>query len=83
VLGPCEPKPDDRFDWSGDSVVLEEQLRVAVYIGERGDLVIRQRADWNQDEDTVVLIAPQNIMEFVDKLTDVAGIPSLPPRRHP
>jgi hypothetical protein len=75
------PKPAPKkkeFDWDDkDSVVLEEQLAIAVYIGERGHLVIRQRADWNETDDTVILIAPQNITEFVDKLTDVAGIPSL------
>ena len=52
-------------------------MPIAAYIGQRGHLVIRQRADWNESDDTVILIAPQNIIEFVDKLTDVAGIPTL------
>jgi hypothetical protein len=34
----------DRFDWNEDeSVVLPQQLAVAVYRGEQGDLVIRQK----------------------------------------
>jgi hypothetical protein len=73
------PKDDDRFDWTHDgTAMLEEQRQVAIYIGERGHLVIRQRADWpTERDDTVILISPQNVIEFVDKLTDVAGIPSL------
>jgi hypothetical protein len=78
-----EPKVEDHFDWDGDLVLLEEQLPIAVYIGDRGHLVIRQRSDWNEENDAVILIAPQNISEFFDKLTDMAGIPCLPPRRQP
>jgi hypothetical protein len=71
------PKPDPDFDWSGDGapIVLAEQPETAVYRGQNGQLVIRQRA-WPGD-DNVVIIATQCIVEFVDKLTDVAGIPSL------
>jgi hypothetical protein len=58
-------------------VVLQEQLPIALYIGGRGHLVIRQQRDWHQDEDTLVLIAPQNIMRFVERLLEVAGVPSL------
>jgi hypothetical protein len=70
------PKPEPEFDWNDkDSVVLVEQLPIAVYIGKHGHLVIRQRADrTNERHDTVILIAPQSITEFVDKLT------RLPPR---
>ena len=57
------PKDDDRFDWTHDGTMLEEQLPIAVYIGERGHLVIRQRADWpTEREDTLILISPSNIM---------------------
>ena len=67
------------FDWFTDeSIVLEEQLPVAIYFNKRNHLVIRQRAGgWDQDEDTVIFIAPQNIAEFIDKLCDVVGIPSV------
>jgi hypothetical protein len=73
------PKPAPEFDWhdadNRQSLVLEEQAETAIYIGKNGHLVIRQKA-W-PDDDIVVLISPQCIAEFVDKLTDVVGIPTL------
>jgi hypothetical protein len=70
------------FDWFKDeSVILEEQLPVAVYFNERDHLVIRQRDPWHGDEDTFIYIAPQNIDAFIDKLTDVVGIPSAGKRK--
>jgi hypothetical protein len=63
------------FDWNGDDVILAEQQAVAVYWNPRGDLVIRQQA-W-MDDDSIVLIAKNNVAEFIDKLCDVAGIPSV------
>ena len=67
------------FDWfTDDSIVVEEQLPVAIYFNKRNHLVIRQRTGgWDQDEDTVIFIAPQNIAEFINKLCDVVGIPSV------
>ena len=67
------------FDWvNDDSIVLHHQPGVAVYINSTGGLTIRQERDWNQDEDIVIAIAPNNIAEFLDKITDVCGVPSFP-----
>jgi hypothetical protein len=64
----------DRFDWfKDDSIVLEEQLPTAIYFNERNHLVIRQRAEY-RDEDAFIYIAPQNLAEFIDRLTDVVGV---------
>jgi hypothetical protein len=70
------PKPEPEFDWNDREapIVLAEQPETAVYRSPTGHLVIRQK-DWPND-DIVVLISPQYIMEFVDRLTDVAGVPS-------
>jgi hypothetical protein len=77
VPAPPAPKPEPEFDWNDDEapIVLAEQAETAVYRSPTGHLVIRQK-NW-PDEDIVVLIAPQYVMDFVDRLTDVAGIPSL------
>jgi hypothetical protein len=55
-----------------------EQRRTAVYFNTRGEPVIRQEADWNEETDTVVIIAKNNIPDFIDKLTDICGVPSFP-----
>jgi hypothetical protein len=67
------PERDNNFD---DSIVLEEQTSIAVYFDKR-ELVIRQLATWDRDEDTFIYIAPQNIAKFIDKLADLVGIPSV------
>jgi hypothetical protein len=69
---------EERFDWiADDSVIVEKQLPIAIYLNRRNHIVIRQEADVYSDEDAVILIAPQNIMQFINKLCDVAGIPSV------
>jgi hypothetical protein len=69
----------EEFSWNrDDSVILQHQRRTAVYFNTRDELVIRQEADWNEETDTVLVIAKNNIEEFLDKLTDICGIPSFP-----
>jgi hypothetical protein len=68
-------RDDADFDWvNDDSIILREQPSTAVYFNKEGTLVIRQRR-W-PDEDTFVYIAETSIGEFLDKITDVCGVPS-------
>ena len=64
--------PED-FDWTGDNVVLLEQPATAVYFNRDGDLVIRQRATF-QDDDPAIFITVDNIDRFLDKLCDACGV---------
>jgi hypothetical protein len=32
---------------------------------------------WDQDDDIIIAIAPENIGTFIVKLTDIVGIPSM------
>lgn len=65
----------EEFDWNDpDSMVLLEQRETAIYWNPRGEIVIRQRSYF--DDDSVIYVAPKNIADFIDKLTDIAGIPS-------
>lgn len=66
------------FDWlESKSVVIHEQPATAMYFNPGGHLVIRQKADWDREEDTFVYIAPNNIEAFIDELTEMVGIPSV------
>jgi hypothetical protein len=70
---------DDReFDWAdnADAIVLPEQSSTAIYFNNAGGLVIRQQR-W-PDDDSYIVISKTNISEFLDKLTDICGIPSFP-----
>lgn len=72
------PEAKSDFDWNeDDSVVLHHQPAVAAYINQAGGLTIRQERSWDQEDDIIIAIAPENVWEFIDKLTDVIGIPSV------
>ncbi len=61
----------DAFDWDNpeeDAIVMREQRATAVYRNRHGELIIRQRASWNDDEDTFVFISPENEVTFMEGL---------------
>src|SRR5215211_6750518 len=75
---------DDRdnsadFDWSNDSsIILRPQPGIAAYYNKANELVIRQEAVRGYDEeDRLIFINPENQQTFIDKLTDIMGVPSL------
>ena len=54
---------DDGFDWDNpeeESVILKEQRATAAYRNKTGELIIRQRANWDEERDTFVFISPEN-----------------------
>lgn len=74
-----EENGEQEFDWfTDDSVLFKRQPATAVYFNVAGDLVIRQEAEWNEDHDTFVYISKTHIMGFLDNVTDICGIPTLP-----
>ena len=73
---PATPEASEDFDWDdAEAVVLHEQPETAVYWNPNGDLVIRQRR-W-PDDDVFVVITESSVDRFLDKLTDICGIPSM------
>jgi hypothetical protein len=69
--------PED-FDWSNEEdIVLREQQSIAIYRNKHDSLVIRQERRWDQEEDVCIIVTAENIGTFIDRLTDVAGIPSV------
>lgn len=68
------PAPD--FDWGSnggdaDSVVLWDQPATAVYWNPRGQVVIRQEAHWNDDDDTCLIFDPGNLPRLIERLEQV------------
>ena len=72
-----EPAAEGDFNWSADdsSIILREQPETAVYFNREGSLVIRQHR-W-PDDDMVIFISASNIDTFLDKITDICGVPSV------
>jgi hypothetical protein len=59
---------EDEFDWNtDDSIILREQRATAAYRNGLGELIIRQRGPW-PDEDTFLYISPENEVAFLEGL---------------
>lgn len=59
------------FNWNLDDnpdVVCPEQLPLAIYVNRFDQAVIRQRMDWNEDDDTVICISKHHLQEVIDRL---------------
>jgi hypothetical protein len=56
--------------------VLREQRQTAIYWNPDGDLVLRQRADWDEENDPYLVISANNLQDFIDAICDMAGIGS-------
>jgi hypothetical protein len=70
---------DDSFDWKRSEILLQPVPMTAAYIDpETGDLVIGQDGRSSYQDDSVVRIPADHIAAFIDRLTDVLGIPSAP-----
>jgi hypothetical protein len=75
---PHTTEDSDKFDWANDEdIVLREQQSIAIYRNKHDGLVIRQERRWDQEEDVCIIVTAENIDAFIDRLTDVAGIPSV------
>jgi hypothetical protein len=59
---PGFPERSHDFDWiKTDCIVLREQRETAIYWNPYGNLVIRQRADWDEDNDPFLVICANNV----------------------
>jgi hypothetical protein len=68
-----DPEPDSHdFDWLADAVdiVIPEQPETAVYVNTAGAIVIRQRADY--DDDPIIRIRPECVGALIARLRRVA-----------
>jgi hypothetical protein len=62
------------FNWEkNEAVVLQQQHRTAIHFNTRGDIVIRQEADWPHEEsDPFLVIGAQNLRRVIARLTEMA-----------
>jgi hypothetical protein len=55
------------FNWNtDDAVILREQRATAVYHNKIGELIVRQKAGWDEDEDTFIFVTEDNCNAFID-----------------
>jgi len=63
----------DGFDWLGEEPVVQEQLATTVYMNDRGELVIRQKADAYDEGDTIVLLALDNAAALAHRILETVA----------
>jgi hypothetical protein len=69
---PLAQEDPDTFDWNDpneDSIVLREQRATAVYRNRLGEVIIRQRGPW-PDEDSILYISPENEIAFMEGMAE-------------
>jgi hypothetical protein len=58
---------EEEFNWNtDDSVILREQRATACYHNKLGELIIRQRAAWDDEGDTFIYVTPENANTLID-----------------
>ena len=63
------------FDWDNDpDIVQRTVMATAVYPNNSGRIVIRQQADWNDSDDVVILVAPENALAVARAIVTAAGL---------
>ena len=67
----------DAFDWTEpENTVVRTQMAIAVYLNPFGELVIRQEGQFHPDEDTWIVIAPDNVPAVIEAMQEVMGVNS-------
>jgi thiamine biosynthesis protein ThiC len=62
---------DDRinFDWNDQAgIAVGPQDAIAVYANDNGDLVLRRQKDWNEEEDSVIAVAPAYVRQLIEAM---------------
>lgn len=69
------------FDWShSENVIFHSYAAVAVYVNGDGDLVIRQKQDGYEDEDSVVIIPGDMVPRLLNRIAFAADLKQSPPK---
>jgi hypothetical protein len=70
------------FDWydsNNNSVVIPEQMAVAVYTNAHGNVVIRQAGQYGPDEDVWIVVAPCHARALAEAILTEAGLDAAEP----
>jgi hypothetical protein len=59
------------FDWNAEALAVDQQDAIAVYANEAGGLVIRRQKDWNEEDDSVIVVAPQYVRQLIESMERV------------
>jgi len=72
-MNAAPPVLKEDFDWRSDeSIVLQEQLSIAVYVNTVGGVVIRRERLWDEEEDIVICFRPESVDRVCEALKAAA-----------
>lgn len=63
----------DDFDWSADNedIVQHSVQGVAAYINAYGNITIRQERNWDEDDDTIIVLTIDSARALSEKLREL------------
>ncbi len=62
----------DEFNWNEtESMAVRPQSAIAVYANPDGDLVVRRRQEWDEDQDVWIVIARTQVRTVIDAMERV------------
>jgi hypothetical protein len=57
------------FDWtSKEAIAVDQQDAIAIYSNDNGEVVIRRQKDWNEEEDSIIVVAPAYVRQFIEAI---------------
>jgi hypothetical protein len=57
------------FDWNDQAgIAVSQQDAIAVHANDNGDLVLRRQKDWNEEEDSVIVVAPAYVRQLIEAM---------------
>jgi hypothetical protein len=60
------------FSWTNkDAVAVRQQDAIAIYENPDGDMVIRRRRDWNEEDDVWIVIARDQVRTVMQAMEKV------------
>lgn len=59
---------NSEFKWSDEAIAVRQQDAIAVYANEASEIVIRRQKDWNEDEDSVIVVAPAYVTQLIEAI---------------
>lgn len=57
------------FDWNDHSAIaVRQQDTIAVYANEASDIVIRRQKDWNEEDDSIIVVSPAYATQLIEAI---------------
>jgi hypothetical protein len=57
------------YDWNDlSAIAVRQQDTIAVYANEASDIVIRRQKDWNEEEDSIIVVSAAFVTQLIEAI---------------